>query len=174
MAESTILLNPSLFDLAVDPTDRTALSATGEPTQTIALRKHYPIGIIGFKVPQGSAFIVSPNPWILMKLYTDAGGTTEISGSDTILFYSKTPSDPPQSLGTQITTPLQYRPWRDNDLSKQGMASFSSRLTLPIQEEFSLRENFMLVVAVSTMLPTENINWTESYIQIPVTQKTVY
>lgn len=173
MGKSTLYLNPSLPTIAVDPTDGSVLSSTGQPTDSIDLKTNYPIGIIGFKVQQGSAWVMSPNPWIIMKLYTDAGGTTEIIGGDRISFYSKTPSDPKDSLGTFITS-VQYRSWHNLTQKQQGMAQYSPKLQLPIAKEFSLYENFTLIVAVSTLVASEAVNWTESYIEIPVEQKTEY
>ena len=173
MAKSTLYLNPSLPTIAYNPTDGTVLSSTGQPTASIDLKTNYPIGVIMFKVQQGAAWVMGANPWVTMKLYTDAAGTNEIVGGDRISFYSKTPSDPKDSMGTFITS-VQYRSWRNLSLKQQGMAQYSPKLMLPIADEFSLYENFTLIVAVSTLLASETVNWTESYIEVPVDQKTEY
>ena len=170
---SKLKLNQSLPDIAVNPETGAALSSDGQPTATFDLKPNYNIGIIGFKVPQGAAYIVSPNPWVKMKLYTDSGGTTEIAAGDTISLWAKAPSDPKTSLGEFVASD-QYRGWENLDLNQQRIGQFSSSLLFPIEQEFSLLENFTLIVAVATLISSETVDWTASYIEIPVEQITSY
>ncbi|MCW1300612.1 MAG: hypothetical protein OH335_04390 [Candidatus Parvarchaeota archaeon] len=169
--ERSLTLLKSLSNIVVDPKSLQPLSSTGQPTTAYNLLQGYPIGIIGFQVPEGVYWIVQPNPIVRMVLWQDDAGTTPIASGDTINFYSKAPSDPPTSLGTLITT-VPYDMWSGLSKQQQMVGQYASNLKLPIDKQFKISQNEVLIVAVASLLSTETVNWTDSYISIPVIQVT--
>jgi hypothetical protein len=167
--DRSITLLKSLSNVVVDPKTLQPLSTTGQPTNTYNLLQGYPIGIIGFEVPEGVSWIFGPDPIVRMVLLQDAAGTTPIASGDTINFYSKAPSDPPTSLGTLITS-VPYDMWATLSKQQQMVGQYANNLKLPVNQRFKLSQNEVLIIAVASLLSSETVNWTSSYISIPVVQ----
>lgn len=168
-----IHLTKYLTNIAIDPLTGQALSSDGAPTANYTLSTNLARPIIGFKVPQGAQFVIDSNPWVMMKFYTDNAGTTQIAGGDTISMWSKAPYEPKESMGTFIAS-VKYMPWANVDFTQQGMGQRAARLVFPIDQAFTLPENFILIITVATQLASETFDWTMSDIDIPATQVTKY
>ena len=164
-------LTKGLTNIAINPLTGAQLSTNGQPTTALTLTQYLAYPVIGFKVPQGVQYTVNANPVIQFKFYTDEAGTTQIAPGDTIVLYSKSPSDSPTSLGTRIAE-APYRPWWEVKANLQGVGQFSTGLQFPIEETFVLEPNYTLIVAVATLISGETFNWTNSVISIPVDQTT--
>ncbi|MCL5033260.1 MAG: hypothetical protein M1542_08460 [Thermotogae bacterium] len=167
--DRSLTLLKSLSNIVVDPKSLQPLSSTGQPTASYTLLQGYPIGIIGFQVPEGVNWIIGTDPIVRMVLWQDAAGTTPIASGDTINFYSKAPSDPPTSLGTLITS-VPYDMWSTLSKQQQMVGQYANNLKIPVNQTFRLAQNEVLIIAVASLLSSETVNWTSSYISIPVTQ----
>jgi hypothetical protein len=159
----------SIYDpqVAVDPIQLTPLSSTGQPTESYTLNQNYPTAVLGFKVPQGVRWQVLPFPFVKMYLFQNA--TTQLSPADTIYLYSKAPYDTTTNLGTLICT-VKYNNWFNAAPANQGLPQYSTRLQLPIEQGFVVYQNYVLIFAVATLLSGEQVNWTYSYVELPVVQ----
>jgi hypothetical protein len=60
--------------------------------------------------------------------------------------------------------------WATLSKQQQMVGQYANNLKLPVNQRFKLTQNEVLIIAVASLLSSETVNWTSSYISIPVVQ----
>jgi len=132
-----------------------------------------PTPILEYKVPPGIEVLFPKVQRMVCKLFTDAGGTTEIN-EDSMLYwaYKKSEAIP---YYKPLTTPVYYVEFKNLDLSdqadrdKQVIIEVDSAVASALAGKPGARFRQDSVIAL-ILDSTDVVNWTKSYVALPDTK----